>query len=197
MSLLRLANGDDYPEASLKHLSDAEALLTKQRPDGAAYLSGYVVECALKSLHFIETGQEYIGHDFSKLLSQVVNAVAMVAGAKTAKYLGRATSSVLSSVLQYWKPENYSDVREALEKAGRNLEAIEEYLKVAYMFDTQAKEGEESEASEFRTRAYFRIARIYEEENNIPEAKKIYQKIIDSGAKEAKIAKTRLDELGR
>jgi len=105
MSLLRLANGDDYPEASLKHLSDAEALLTKQRPDGAAYLSGYVVECALKSLHFIETGQEYIGHDFSKLLSQVVNAVAMVAGAKTAKYLGRATSSVLSSVLQYWKPD--------------------------------------------------------------------------------------------
>ncbi len=94
-------------------------------------------------------------------------------------------------------PDVVFSLASALEKAGRNLEAIEEYLKVAYMFDTQAKEGEESEASEFRTRAYFRIARIYEEENNIPEAKKIYQKIIDSGAKEAKIAKTRLDELGR
>jgi hypothetical protein len=50
MSRLALPNGDDHPDAAHKHLLDAEALLTQQRADGAAYSSGYVVECALKSL---------------------------------------------------------------------------------------------------------------------------------------------------
>lgn len=101
MSRLRLPNGDDYPDAAHKHLMDAELLLAQQRPDGAAYLSGYVVECALKSLHVLETGQALWGHDFVSLVQQV-SAVATVAGAKTAKYLGRATSGVLTSAIGGW-----------------------------------------------------------------------------------------------
>ena len=104
MSRLRLPNGDDHPDAAQKHLLDAGVLLTQQRPDGAAYLSGYVVECALKSLYILETGQALRGHDFRSLVGQV-NAVAMVAGAKTAKYLGRATSGVLTSAIGGWTPE--------------------------------------------------------------------------------------------
>jgi HEPN domain-containing protein len=104
MSRLRSPSGDDHPDAAHKHLLDAEALLDKQRADGAAYLSGYVVECALKSLHVLETGQELRGHDFRSLAAQV-DAVATVAGAKTAKYFGRATSGVLSSAIAAWKPE--------------------------------------------------------------------------------------------
>lgn len=47
----RLAyQGDDYPEASKKHLDDATVLERGGRHDGSAYLAGYVVECALKSL---------------------------------------------------------------------------------------------------------------------------------------------------
>lgn len=49
MSRLKQANGDDYPEAALKHLQDADALVRGRRFDGAAYLAGYVVECALKT----------------------------------------------------------------------------------------------------------------------------------------------------
>lgn len=67
-------------------------------------LSGYVVECALKSLYVLETGQARWGHDFQSLVRQV-SAVATVAGAKTAKYLGRATSGVLTSAIGSWKPE--------------------------------------------------------------------------------------------
>ena len=93
MSRLRSPDGDDHPDADQKHLLDAGVLLAQRRPDGAAYLSGYVVECALKSLYVLETGLELRGHVFRSLVGQV-KAVATVAGAKTAKYLGRATSTM-------------------------------------------------------------------------------------------------------
>ena len=41
---------DDFPKVALKHLQDAQALLKSNRFDGAAYLAGYVVECALKTM---------------------------------------------------------------------------------------------------------------------------------------------------
>lgn len=56
MSKLARPNGDDYPEAASKHLRDAAALLAAARPDGAAYLSGYVVECSLKSIYQLQMG---------------------------------------------------------------------------------------------------------------------------------------------
>lgn len=56
MSRLRQSNGDDYPEAAGKHLTDASVLVADDRHDGAAYLAGYVVECALKALIQMETG---------------------------------------------------------------------------------------------------------------------------------------------
>lgn len=51
----RLAyQGDDYPVASKKHLDDASALAQSGRHVGCAYLAGYVVECALKSVLLFE-----------------------------------------------------------------------------------------------------------------------------------------------
>jgi len=41
---------DDHPEAARKHMEDARALRSAERLDGAAYHSGYVVECALKAV---------------------------------------------------------------------------------------------------------------------------------------------------
>ncbi len=112
MSKLRTLTGDDHPDAALKHLLDAQTLLAQQRTDGAAYLSGYVVECALKSLWLYETkaptgsampwGKK--GHDLNHLASRVT-ALATVAGAKTAKYFKTATSGVSSSAIAAWKPE--------------------------------------------------------------------------------------------
>ncbi len=56
MSLLadRRKNTEDYPDAARKHLEDATALQAAKRHDGCLYLSGYVVECALKSVFLHE-----------------------------------------------------------------------------------------------------------------------------------------------
>lgn len=56
MSSLRdIATGEDYPAAARKHCTDARVLLNANRADGAAYLSGYGIECVLKSLVQVET----------------------------------------------------------------------------------------------------------------------------------------------
>lgn len=104
MSRLVNINGDDYPEAAGKHLIDASSLLTAGRADGAAYLTGYVVECCLKSIYQLETGQPLRGHNLVSLHSQV-SAVAAAAGSRTAKYLGIATTSILTSPIGSWQPD--------------------------------------------------------------------------------------------
>ncbi len=104
MSKLRTPEGDDYPDAALKHLLDAQTLLEQQRADGAAYLSGYVVECALKSIWQLETERSRHGHDLVTL-AQAASAVAMVLGARTACYFKTAASGVASSAIAAWKPE--------------------------------------------------------------------------------------------
>ncbi len=85
MSRLRQSNGDDYPEAARKHLQDAVALLSAGRPDGAAYLAGYVVECALKTLLQIENGRADRIHGLSALHRQV-GALAVQANVRTGRY---------------------------------------------------------------------------------------------------------------
>lgn len=103
MSRLAQSNGDDHPEAAGKHLQDAAALLAAARPDGAAYLSGYVVECSLKSIYQLQTGSPLGGHNWTTLHNQV-QAVVTVAGAKTAKYLGPMTAGLLGSAMVAWHP---------------------------------------------------------------------------------------------
>lgn len=104
MSKLRTSQGDDYPDAAIKHLLDAQTLLGQKHADGAAYLSGYVVECALKSIWQLETGKPRHGHDIVTL-AQAVSAAATVANAKAARYFKAATSGVASSAIAGWKPE--------------------------------------------------------------------------------------------
>lgn len=104
MSRMRTAQGDDHPEAAGKHLQDASTLLAASRADGAAYLSGYVVECSLKTIYQLETGTPLLGHDFGTLHNRVT-AAALVAGAKTAKYLTLAVRGVLASPVASWRPE--------------------------------------------------------------------------------------------
>jgi hypothetical protein len=107
-----MSNGDDHPEAASKHLLDAKALLDQRRPDGAAYLSGYVIECALKSMWLLEKraapgskmpwGRQ--GHEVSYLLAQV-SALATVAASRTARYFGAHTSTLAKSPVSKWSPE--------------------------------------------------------------------------------------------
>lgn len=103
MSKLGAPNGDDHPDAAQKNLRDSAALLAASRADGAAYLSGYVVECSLKTIYQLETGSPLTGHNWNTLHQQA-SAVAMTAGAKTARYIGNATANILSAPVAAWQP---------------------------------------------------------------------------------------------
>jgi len=89
MSRIRQANGDDYPESAAENLADALSLLAANRTDGAAYLSGYVVECALKSLVVVAAGNPLnFGHNLNRLSREALNLAALP-GSKTARYIPR------------------------------------------------------------------------------------------------------------
>lgn len=103
MSSLRQGNGDDHPDASGKHLMDARTLLSATRPDGAAYLAGYVVECALKSLVQVETGVAAPRVHHLGTLSAAVNAACLAAGARTAKYITAIVRSVPTAAIAQWR----------------------------------------------------------------------------------------------
>ncbi len=112
MSRLRLGNGDDPPDAAHKMLLDAAALLLADRADGAAYLSGYVVECALKSLWLNALGTVPAdvpwkkgagGHDLVAL-AKSVSTLAASAGPQIARYFKASTAAVPSSAIGAWDP---------------------------------------------------------------------------------------------
>ena len=89
MSRLAQLNGDDHPEAAAKHLADAQALLAAGCYDGAAYLSGYVVECTLKTLLQLEN-QTGWGHNLNTLSREAVNLLAQP-GTRTGRYVTSTT----------------------------------------------------------------------------------------------------------
>lgn len=104
MSRLQQNNGDDYPEAAGKHLKDAEVLITGARPDGAAYLAGYVVECTLKTLIQVQTGRRTISHDLAGLRKSL-GAMAAQAGPQTQRYFAAAAALLNRASILGWNPE--------------------------------------------------------------------------------------------
>ena len=103
MSRLKQPNDDDYPEAALKHLQDADALVRGRRFDGAAYLAGYVVECALKTLIQVESGEARHSHELTNLLD-VLDVLAVHAKTRTGRlYVGAEASFKATDVR--WTPE--------------------------------------------------------------------------------------------
>ena len=90
MSRLLQSKGDDYPDAAEKHLADAALLLQAGRFDGAGYLTGYVVECVLKTYILIGQSRSPIDlrdrHHRLNDLSQSALRLAALQNAQTAKY---------------------------------------------------------------------------------------------------------------
>ena len=105
MSQLRQGNGDDYPEAAVKHMQDSGVLLAGGRYDGAAYLAGYVVECALKTLIQLEAGQVSHHHDLSRLDRDLDRLAAQASSLAGKFYLGAQASLRASTILNGWMPE--------------------------------------------------------------------------------------------
>jgi HEPN domain-containing protein len=90
MSTKRQASGEDYPDAAVKHCEDARHLLSGKRADGAAYLAGYAVECALKTLIQVEMGNvapvKQWQHSLNDLSTEALRLAAQATN-KTARYL--------------------------------------------------------------------------------------------------------------
>ena len=104
MSTLRQSNGDDYPAAALKHLQDAEVLLKGRRFDGAAYLSGYVVECALKTLIQVESGRRVRrSHELTGLLDEL-DVLAVQATTRTGRLYVRVAAALRTADVLRWQP---------------------------------------------------------------------------------------------
>ena len=90
MSNRRQTSGEDYPDAALKHCDDARLLLSAKRPDGAAYLAGYAVECMLKTVIQVERGNsdpvKTWKHNLNDLSVEATSLAALPTN-KTARYL--------------------------------------------------------------------------------------------------------------
>lgn len=102
MSNKKQPSGEDYPEAALKHCDDARHLILGNRADGAAYLAGYAVECALKTLVQVEKKSTRLinDHNLNNLSAQALGLAAQPTNI-TAKYL---TNTSTLTTLRYDNP---------------------------------------------------------------------------------------------
>ena len=103
MSRLK-SNGDDFPEAAGKHLKDASELNASDRYDGTAYLAGYVVECALKTLIQMQTKRIHRSHDLQRLDS-TLGTIAALADRPTKQMYASARKILRGADILAWNPE--------------------------------------------------------------------------------------------
>src|ERR1017187_4557510 len=86
---------DDYPGAASKHVLDSEALLAANRFDGAGYLAGYAVECAIKTLAQVEGNRLPRHHNLCDLSRRALVLAALPSG-RTARYLTNPNFTTLT-----------------------------------------------------------------------------------------------------
>src|SRR6266511_2976341 len=95
---------ENYVSAAARHLDDAQVLLNSQRYDNAAYLAGYVAECALKVLLISPApSPKAIGHDLPLLTTDVLNMLWVFAPALK-RYALPSQPEVLE-LINNWNPE--------------------------------------------------------------------------------------------
>lgn len=130
VSKLLLPSGDDHPDAAGKHLQDAKVLATGGRPDGAVYLSGYVVECAMKSVILLQSPALKANHDINGLSNHAA-LLAALPGSRSAKYARQrpmkhamySGANRWRAGIRYWAPGRF----QASEAAAFIAEAEEVY----------------------------------------------------------------------
>jgi len=85
---------------------------------------------------------------------------------------------------QWQNVELQFHIADTYELASQPERALEEYLKIPYLYTNETS---------WIVKAYLRIGRIFEEEDNWEEAKSIYKKIIQFQTEESKFAQEHLD----
>ncbi|MBN1205449.1 MAG: HEPN domain-containing protein [Myxococcaceae bacterium] len=95
---------EDYGSAARRHLHDARTLLAAERLDNAAYLAGYVVECALKRLLEIHGhGAREYGHDLRRLSGQALVLAAILSPGATRYRFDDIP--LLPQMVSVWRPD--------------------------------------------------------------------------------------------
>lgn len=96
---------ENFLSASKKHYNDATTLNAAIRHDNSAYLSGYVVECALKGMikSSSSLNPRNFGHNVSALSSHVATLGAILSPSR--RHLTLPTSQDYIELLAQWKPE--------------------------------------------------------------------------------------------
>lgn len=114
---------DDFAAAAARHVIDSKALLTVARWDGAGYLAGYGVECALKLIIQVE-GSNPKGHlrDISASAAQLAG----LPGARTGKYITNPNiHSVPLSRPPGWAPDLRYEAEGSVDEAAARVWAAE------------------------------------------------------------------------
>ncbi|MDD5347752.1 MAG: tetratricopeptide repeat protein, partial [Candidatus Omnitrophica bacterium] len=84
------------------------------------------------------------------------------------------------------KADMHFKVAETLQAKGKLKEAIEEYLNVTYLYPQDR---------ELAVKSYLRVAQIFEDQENVREAMRIYEKVAGLDVPEAKAAREKLEAL--
>ena len=116
--------------AAGKHLNDTETLHNHARYDNAAYLAGYVAECAVKS---ILTGpglpsHQELGHDLRLMTGNALLLAAAISSGRRRYVL--PGSQDFANLLETWKPNERYEKQgsvSALKAGSRLLAAREAY----------------------------------------------------------------------
>jgi HEPN domain-containing protein len=93
----------DFIESATRHLRDASFLFEDGRYDSSFYLSGYVVECALKAVaSWSGLAAERLGHKLMKLEGDALD-LAIAIAPTTARY--RPSTASVHAVSSSWATE--------------------------------------------------------------------------------------------
>ncbi|MFH0762398.1 MAG: tetratricopeptide repeat protein [Candidatus Omnitrophota bacterium] len=102
------------------------------------------------------------------------------------EYYRRSLDMVPARIL----PAIQIKIAEVIEAQGKTEEAIEAYLKTAYLYSS-------SQDKAFAVRSLLRVAEIYEGKEDFKEALNVYQKVISMDVEEAKYAQERVEWINK
>ena len=95
---------ENFADAAARHLDDAMLLKSHQRFDNAAYLAGYVVECAMKAvLAASSLTPQRLGHELQAISVEAMPLLWIVAPAMR-RYEVPASNDV-DELIRNWKPD--------------------------------------------------------------------------------------------
>ena len=94
----------NFADAAARHLDDAMLLKSQQRFDNAAYLSGYVVECAMKAvLTTSPLTPQRLGHELQSISVEATSLLWIVAPAMRRYEI--PVSNDVDELIRNWKPD--------------------------------------------------------------------------------------------